>query len=114
MPEDVDLEQEMQRESILILQEVAWLEKLINKKTLEFQQAWQKNNIELADKLQGEVCNLLDKLGREEKIMDDFMVKYRKLVDEKEKLLSNSLKENEVHIRRIPKDEGGTPEGCLI
>ena len=83
--------EKMYEESILILRSICWLEKQLNKKRLELQRALANNRFDEAELLDNEILLLLEKVRREDKIMDNFMAKYKNLIShEKEAMLPNN------------------------
>jgi hypothetical protein len=89
MPES-DLQKEMLREANLILDSIDWLENQIDKKIILFDKAMEISDFEVLKNVELEIETLLLKLHKEEENMDNYMIKYRKLIkDEKEKILHN-------------------------
>ena len=88
---DTDLQKSMINDANVILQSIDFLENLINKKLKLVDIAIANSDTEQLEILKKEIYQLLRKLRLEEKQMDVYMVKYKKLVqNEKEKMLHNS------------------------
>lgn len=89
--QDEDLKQKMIEEALLILNSVGFLEKQINNKFSELEEASNNKLYKECDLLERQIRALVKKIGRENKNMDIFMAKYRIIVDEKEKLVHSRL-----------------------
>lgn len=96
------LKERMVIDCILILGTVEYVQRQIDQKLLEIDEATNNNNDDALLVLRREVLTLLAKLRREEKRMDEYMVKYRRLVDEKETLLSCVVKKRPIYLRGLP------------
>lgn len=83
-------------EAILIIQSVEWTEKEINKRIKSLDKAREEFLIHEEELLEKEIQALIIRLNKELKNMDDFMTKYKGLIqnlkDEKKTLLSNTGK----------------------
>ena len=103
MQDNITLKQRMLTDSLLIIKSVFWVENQINQKSLEFEQAIDDDNYEKAELIKDQMGVLIARLRMEERNMDAFMVKYRKLVqDEKQTLLSNIIKKKPLSTRMLP------------
>ena len=88
MPEKIKLQELMLQEADIILASIDFLEELISSKLEFFEKAISENKFEVAEFTKIEIETLLKKLSKEEKNMDDYMTKFRKLIQyEKEKML---------------------------
>lgn len=96
---DKTLSQQMLLDSALILSTVDFIKSKIEQKLLEIDSYNNDNIFDDSNPLVVQVLRLLDKLYLEEKRMDEFMLKYKKEVDEKETILSNKRKNGEIYVR---------------
>ena len=88
MPHNPNLQQEMQRESDLIIASVDWIETQINNKLSFMEELITLGDTSNIARLESEILLLLNKLNKEEYHMTSFMEKYKKKIyDEKKKIL---------------------------
>jgi len=92
------LKERMLLDSYLIFETIDKLIDSIEEKLLEIDILDDDNKIE---RLRKQVLSSLDALDREQDRMDEYMVKYKRLVHEEEKLLSRPIEKREVYIRGI-------------
>lgn len=83
----------------LILDSVEWLQGRLEEKLLEIDAIEDDNKVEL---LRKQVLSLLAGLRREERRMDEYMAKYKKLVYEEKALLSRPVKKRPIYLRGVP------------
>lgn len=96
------IRERMMLESIIILATVERIQYMIEQKLLEIDSLEDDYTFEQVAKLRIEVLELLGKLRREERQMDLFMSKYKRLSDEKEAMLPYSSKKKQVYLRGVP------------
>ena len=92
------LQENMVTEANIILSSVDWYERKIDQKLLEIEQKLSYNSIEI---LRRELLSLLAALKREERNMDEYMAKYRKLVHEENKRLYHLSKKHPPCLRGV-------------
>lgn len=98
---NIELKEQMIRDSLIILRSVDWTEREIDKKTLEFELAMAHNKYSEAEKIRLQINNLLSKLNRENENMDKFMEEYRGISNEEKRVLCNTGKEESAHVWRL-------------
>ena len=82
------LREEMLTNALLILKSVGFMENLINKKMAELNEAEQNSLYDEFPRLEKELLALVSKIGAENKNMTDFIIKYKKIIqDEKSQIL---------------------------
>jgi hypothetical protein len=97
----------MVREAELILASVDFLEKEIDKKLGEVEEAANNYEFDRIDGLQEQVVKLLSKLDRETDNMDAHMLKYRSLHNHAEKeMLFGLSQEKSLPLRSFPTNTG--------
>lgn len=107
------LKDRMILDSILILATCDKIQDQIEEKLLEIDDAKIYNNGQLSS-LKNQVFELLAKLHREEHRMDEYMVKYRKLVNEEKTLLSRPRTKKQIYLRGVPPNTRGLKKSpCL-
>lgn len=111
---DQALKERMVDESSSILETVDYLQDLIEAKLLEIDGLPDDYTCERASKMDKQVRQLLSKLEVEKRHMDDFMVKYRRLVNEKETLLPSPRQEKPVYLRGVPTNQKRTRESKTL
>ncbi len=99
------LKERMVDEAVSILASVEDVERRIAEKLLELDSATLYNNDDTL--LRRQVLGLVAKLRREERRMDEYMTKYRKLEHEKEALLSRPCPQKPVYLRGVPPNPRG-------
>lgn len=102
------LKERMLLDSFLILGTVETLQDAIEQKLLEWDEVYLYNKDGDLSELRDQILSLLAKLRREEARMDEFMVKYRKLVYEKEALLPRAGTKKPIYLRGVPPQPAGT------
>lgn len=91
MSQPSNLQLAMIKEANLIFASIDWLESNIDAKLELFEKCLSENKIKEASLIEKEVMLLIRKLSSEEKNMDSYMEKYRKLIEnEKKKMLHDS------------------------
>ena len=91
---------------------VDFLEKEIEKVSLQIDLATEEYNYEAVEGLKKNMLHLLRKLNQETKSMTVYMRKYKTLLDdEKKELLFSLSKTQPLPIRRVPAYSGWTPTG---
>lgn len=101
------MKERMVLDAILILASVEWIQDVLERKLLEFDKAIENNNDGEERRLKAEIRSCLSKLDGEISRMDEYMVKYRRLINEKEKLLSCPVQEKKVYLRGVPPKQIG-------
>lgn len=87
---DTKLKKEMIANATLILKSVNWTEQEIKKYLIQLEDAEKNFETEKIDQLEPIIRGLIKKLNLELRNMDQFMIHYRKAIDEKKKMLPNS------------------------
>lgn len=87
---------------IIILATCEYIQNRIEEKLLEIDTLQNEYSIDEVSVIRTQVYELLAKLHREEQRMDEFMAKYKKLVNEKEALLSHPRKGKSICLRGVP------------
>lgn len=95
------LKERMLVDAIFILATVERIENQLEQKLLEIDAAELYNNEDELPRLRNQVLGLVAKLRREEARMDEYLVKYRKLVYEKKEILPRALKARKVYLRGV-------------
>jgi len=91
-------------EAIILLSSIEWTQDELEKKILEFDTAEANNNLDDLSRLRREILGYVKKLDRELANMDEFMLKYRRLIDEKKELLPSLVKERPIYLRGVPQN----------
>jgi hypothetical protein len=95
----ISLQIQMIRETSLTIASVDFLESQIERKLLEIDLAEAEYRYEEVSRLKDQLSQLLSKLHREEKQIDDNLLKYKRLRQHEEKeLLSRLSKEKQVSV----------------
>ncbi|MEY2859191.1 MAG: hypothetical protein RLZZ74_3504 [Cyanobacteriota bacterium] len=103
--DDKTLKERMISEALLILNSIDWLEKQINKKLGLLEEAQNNSLFDDIPLIEKDVHTLINKLSRENRNMDAFMLKYRQLIDyEKKAVLSNFKQKEQTHMRSVSQD----------
>ena len=102
MDDKISLEQQMVSESAVIVKNVRFLEKLIDSKILEITTAEEEYRDSDADKLRNQLSHLLHKIKLEINNINNFMKKYRGILNEKENLLPSAISKKTIRSRSIP------------
>ena len=85
------LREKMLHDAILILRSVAFYEKEINKKMGEIDEAANNHFYDDLPLLLQQLEELVIKIGKENIVMNEFLIKYKRLIqDEKQKMLSTT------------------------
>jgi hypothetical protein len=100
------LKDKMIADAVLILSTVEWLQKRVEEKLLEINET-DEDNIEKLLLIKKQVLSLLARLRAEERQMDRYMLKYRRILDEKKALLFGTCEKKQIHLRGIQKNERG-------
>ena len=101
----------MLKEANLILLSVDFLEAQIETVSLEIDRAELHHNWPEVKRLQVKLLGLLAKLNRETVYMDEYMVKYKRILDDEEKaLLYGFSKKKQVSVRCVPTNPGRAQE----
>ena len=100
--QDQALNERMIEDSIFILASVEYTQNLLEQKLLEIDTAESDYRFDDLPGLRDQVIALLTKLRLEKKLMEDYMVKYKRLVDEKKTLLSRPVKKRTIYLRGVP------------
>jgi len=109
--EDYVLKEQMILEAVLILAEVEWLKDRLEQKLLELDSIDGDNISGSFNKIKGEITSLLAALKREEIRMDEFMFKYRKIINEKKALLHRPGSKKSVQLRGVSAKQRRTAKG---
>jgi hypothetical protein len=105
--EEQALKDRMIVDSITILATVEYLQNQLEKKLLEIDSVSDDYNTVDTSVLRKEVLALIASLNREEKRMDEYMVKYKRLLNEKKALLSCAIKKRPIYLRGVSPLSGG-------
>ena len=100
--QDQALQERMIEDSIFILASVEYTQNLLEQKLLEIDTAESDYRFDDLPGLRDQVIALLTKLRLEKKLMEYYMVKYKRLVDEKKTLLSRPVKKRAIYLRGVP------------
>lgn len=84
-----NLNKEMVEKSNLIIKSIDWIEEQIENKMFLFEEAISNNKHKEADSVELQILSLLEKLTKEESEMDNFLIKYKNLIEEERKLIQN-------------------------
>ena len=95
------LKERMVLDAILILASVEWLQDKLEKKMLEIDEAETNNKDGDLPRLRREILSCIRKLNREMANMDEYMVKYKRLVDEKKELVPRAIKKRPIYLRGV-------------
>lgn len=115
MKNKTDLREQMIFDAQLIFKSVSFLEKLIKNKMMELEEAINNNYEEDALNLEKQLKNLVIKIGQEDKEIQNYIIKYKKeLENEKKAILFNTKQKKQIHIRSIPKNKGRKGRGPQI
>ena len=109
--QEAALKERMLLDSFIILDSVEYIQDQLEKKLLEIDEAELYNNDGELPLLRRQVLALLAKLRQEEKRMDEYMAKYRKLVNEKKALLSRTRTKKPIYLRGVPPHERRFAQG---
>ena len=101
------LKEKMIEDAILILASVEWLQTKTEEKLLEIDAVQDYNK---ALSLGKDILFLLGGLSREEQRMDEYMAKYKRLINEKEALLPGTCKKKSVYLRGVSPNKRRTCE----
>ena len=113
--ERVNLKVEMLRDARIIMASVDFLEKEIEKVSLQIDLATEEYRYEAVEGLKKNMLHLLRKLNEETKSMTVYMRKYKTLLDDEKKTLLFSLSKTQpLPIRRVPANQSGTLTGQKI
>lgn len=96
------LKERMIFDAVLILSSVEWTQLRIEEKLLEIEQAQINNKFDTLQELHNQILSLLARLEREKINMDKYMIKYRRLVNERKKMLPCSGSKKPVYLRGVP------------
>lgn len=106
MKNKTDLREQMIFDARLIFKSVSFLEKLIKNKMMELEEAINNNYEEDAINLEKQLKNLVIKIGQEDKEIQNYLIKYKKeLENEKKAILFNTKQKKQIHIRSFPKNK---------
>lgn len=100
--QEAALKERMLLDSFLILDSVEAIQDQLERKLLEIDEAGLYNNDSELLLLRRQVLGLLAKLHQEEKCMDEYMAKYRELVNEKKALLPRARTKKPIYLRGVP------------
>lgn len=95
------LKERMVLDAILILSSVEWVQDKLERKLLEFDEALENNKDGDLPRLRREILGCIRKLDREMAQMDLYMLKYRRLVDEKKELLPSARPKRPIYLRGV-------------
>ena len=99
-------------ESVTMIATVDFLEREVEKKLLEIDEAEANYNYEKLDRLKAQVMSLLSKLDKEVENMDSLRKKFRSMANhEKQKMLFSLSQKKQVFIRGVPPQSRGSQKG---
>lgn len=99
---DQAFKERMILDSIIILATVEYIQDKVEQKLLEIDALGDDYTFEDTAKIRIQVLMLLAKLKQEEKRMDEFMAKYRRLINEKKGILPAARKKKQIYLRGVP------------
>lgn len=99
--EDI-LKEQMLIDSVIILASVEFIQNRIEEKLLEIDTLGDDYTFEESALIRTQVLELLSKLRREEKAMDEFMARYKRLLNEKKAMLPRPIKGKPIYLRGVP------------
>jgi hypothetical protein len=108
------LKERMIIDSITILATVEYIQNLLEIKLLEIDHLQDNYRFEEVAPLKDQVLALLAKLRREEQRMDEFMVKYKRLIHEEKTLLPRPRKSKPIYLRGVPPNPRRKEEGQKV
>lgn len=99
------LKERMILDSLIILATVEYFQDRIEEKLLEIDALQDDYKFDEISLIKQQVLQLIAKLRREEQRMDEFMIKYKKVIDEKKALLSRPVQGRQVYLRGVPANQ---------
>jgi len=96
------LKERMVLDAILILASIEWLQDNLERKILEIDEAENNNKDDDLPKLRLEILSCVRKLDWEIANMDSYMLKYKRLIDEKKELVPCTFKKRPIYLRGVP------------
>jgi hypothetical protein len=103
--QEAALKERMLLDSFIILGTIEVIQEKLEKKLLEWDEVYLYNKDGDLSSLRSQILALIAKLKQEEKRMDEFMVKYRKLVYEKKALLPRARTKKPIYLRGVSPHE---------
>lgn len=107
-----ELKEQMMTEAMLIINSVAFLEAQINQAFGELQEAVNNHFYDDVDRINKQIEFLVKKTNEENRHMDDFLVRFGDIINEKKTILSGIKQKKQIHDGRVSTNQTG-PSGCI-